>query len=106
MLLTEVDGDIFELSVLNLSPRPMVVLRNQIVLRTPLGTRSRESGGLSSTYNIPSGGAHDVHVRYDMSDLAAGDVIQLRFEDALLIDGQPVPIGPIVLRVTGRERSR
>lgn len=104
VLLTEIDGDILKLSVVNLSGASMVVLRNQIVLLTPLGVRTRESGGVSSTYDIAPGSAHDVNVRFDMDGLAAGDVLQLRFEKALLVDGQPVHVPPIVLRVTGRER--
>ena len=43
-------------------------------------------------------------VATNMSDLAARDVIQVRFENALLVSGQPVRIEPIVLQVTGRER--
>jgi len=106
VLLSEIDGDILKFSVLNLSERPMVVLRDQIVLMTPLGLRTRTSGGLKSTYNVAAGQAHDVHVRFDMDELAAGDVLQVRFEDALLIDGQPIAIEPVVLRVAGRERVR
>ena len=105
VLLTEIDGDILKFSVLNLSSTTLVVLRDQITLMTPLGLRARESGGIDRTYNIAPGAAHDVNVRFDMSDLAARDVIQVRFENALLVSGQPVAIEPIVLQVTGRERG-
>jgi hypothetical protein len=106
VLLREIDGDILKFSVLNVSGAPMVVLRDQIVLVTPLGVRARSSGGMSSTYNIAPGTAHDVNVRFDLSDLAPGDVVQVRFETALLVGGKPIAIEPIVLRVTGRERER
>jgi hypothetical protein len=106
ILLTEIDGDILKFSVLNLSGAPMVVLRDQIVLVTPLGVRTRERGGVSSTYDIAAGAAQDVNVRFDLDDLAAGDVVQVRFDGALLIQGAPVAIDPIVLRVGGRERVR
>lgn len=106
VLLREIDGDILKFSVLNVSGAPMVVLRDQIVLVTPLGVRARSSGGVSSTYNIAPATAHDVNVRFDLSDLAPGDVVQVRFETALLVGGRPITIEPIVLRVTGRERER
>ncbi len=102
VMLTEIDGDILKFSVLNLSSQPMVVLRDQITLQTPYGTRARKSGGVASTYNVAAGAAQDVNVRFAMGDLAPGDVVEVRFEQALLLAGSPVAIEPIVLRVGSR----
>lgn len=106
VMLLEIDGDILKFSVMNLSGAPMVILRDRVTMLSPLGVRTRKSGGVASTYNVAPGNAHDVNVRFDFDDLGPGDVVQIRFSDALLVAGEPVPIEPIVLRVGGRERVR
>jgi hypothetical protein len=97
--LTEVDSNILKFTVFNLSDRNMVILRDQMLLKTPSAARRRESGGVSSVYNVPAGGAQDINVKFDMSGTKPGDLVEVHFENALLIADKPVQVPPIVLRV-------
>jgi hypothetical protein len=99
--LTEVDDDIFKFIVFNLTREPMVILRDEIVAVTPTGTLRREPGGVSSVYNVPPGGAHDVNVKFDLDGVNAGDRIEVRFDRAVLINGAPTRVAPVVFRATG-----
>jgi hypothetical protein len=84
---------------LNLTQEPLVILRDQILLRTPRGTLRREPGGLSDTYTVAPGGAHDVNVRFALDQLMPGESVEVLFDRALLIRGASLPIPPMQFRV-------
>jgi hypothetical protein len=90
-----VDGDTFKFSVVNLSDQPMLVDRDAVTLSTPTGTRRREPGGLASSYTIPPSGAHDVFVKFDLSELESGNQVAVDFAKAIRIAGEPVPVDVI-----------
>lgn len=91
-----VDGDTFKFNVVNLSDQPMLVDRNAVTLSTPGGTRSREPGGLASSYTIPPSGAHDVFVKFSLSELEPGTQVSVDFARAIRIaGGDPVPVEQI-----------
>ena len=50
--LTGIDDNIFKFMVYNLSDQPMVILRDEVVMVTPYGSRHRLPGGLESVYNV------------------------------------------------------
>src|SRR5690606_24256255 len=97
VMLKGVDGDILMFDVMNLSGEQMVILRDQVRLQTPRGTLYREPGGLSSIYNVPPYGAHEVYVKFDLSGVQPGERLLVQFEGAIMIKGQPVAIPPVVL---------
>jgi hypothetical protein len=90
-----VDGDTFKFNVVNLSDQPMLVDRDAITLSTPSGTRRREPGGLASSYTIPPSGAHDVFVRFSLSELESGSQVSVDFARAIRIAGEPVAVDVI-----------
>lgn len=92
---TEVDRDILSFDVYNLSKLTLLVLRDKIVLETPLGRRGREPGGLRNNYSLPPGSMHDVKVKFDLSDCPPGQEVKVSFENALVADGAPIRIAPI-----------
>lgn len=97
----EIDGDIFKLIVVNTSEKPLVILRDELILATPKGRRRRLTGGISHSYKVAPSSAQDVNVRYDLSYLEPGDRISIHFDRALLIGGEAVEIEPIVMVVGG-----
>jgi hypothetical protein len=88
-----------QVQVWNQTGYPLTIYRDNFLLSTPLGTRSRLAGGASNVYVINPGGRHDVKLRYDLSGLARGDSLALLFQTGLLVNGQSLPIGPLPLRV-------
>ena len=98
--LTEIDENIFKFIVHNLSNVPLVILRDNVLLRTPVGIRRRAPGGLSHVYNVPPGGAHELNVKFDLSGLAPGDHLEVQFEQALLIGGLPTLVPPMRFQYT------
>lgn len=98
-MLRTLDGDIFKFTVLNLTQEPLVILRDQILLKTPRGILYREPGGLSATYTVPPGGAHDVNVRFALDPLIPGESVEVLFERALLIRGAVLPMPAMQFRV-------
>ncbi len=87
--------DILRFSVYNLSGEMLVVERDLIKMTTPNGERTRIAGRGATAYAIPPGGFHWVDVRFDLSDVRAGDNVAVDFRDAVLLNGQPVRIAPI-----------
>jgi hypothetical protein len=90
-----VDGEIFKFNVANLSDQSMLVDRDAITLATSAGPRKRESGGMGSTYTISPGGAHDVFVKFSLSELEPGSQVSVDFGRAIRIAGQPVALDAI-----------
>lgn len=97
--LTEIDGDILKFMVFNLSEQNMVLLRDQVVLKTASGLRHREAGGITNVYNVPAGGAHDLNVKFDLAGTKSGEQLEVHFERALLVGDRPIQIDPIVVSV-------
>jgi hypothetical protein len=96
----EISGDIFKLSIENLTDRTLVVNRDAIRLATPKGERLREPGGLKHEYAIPPHSVRDVNVKFSLDGLEEGAEVKLTLASALTIDGQPAPVDalPFVLR--------
>jgi hypothetical protein len=90
-----VDGDTFKFSVVNLSDQPMLVDRDAVTLSTPSGTRRREPGGLASSYTIHPSAAHDVFVKFSLSELESGTQVAVDFSRAIRIAGEPVSVDVI-----------
>ncbi len=90
--LREIDGDIFKLSVKNLSPAPLVIDRDAIVMETQGGTFPRSPGGTATTYVVPPGGSHAVNVRFDMTRVQSGEPFMLRFDGALYVGSMQVHV--------------
>jgi hypothetical protein len=99
----EIDGDIFKFIVVNASDKPLVILRDEVILATPKGRRRRLSGGIAHRYTVPPSGAQDVNLRYDLSFLEPGDRLYIHFDHALVIGGERIDIDPIVIDVNGAE---
>jgi hypothetical protein len=97
--LAEISGDLLKFIVMNLTHERMVILRDDILLVTPRGYRTRLPGGLARVYDLPPGGAHDVNVRFDFSGLEPGTNVEIHFTRALRLRGAPVPIQPIVVEI-------
>ena len=99
VVLKEVNDDLMEFVVYNESPYELVVNRDAVHLATAAGLRPRIPGGIASVYNIPPGGSHDVHVKFPLNGLREGETVWINFQEALLINGQQVPVEPVALVV-------
>ena len=95
VVMRNVHRDIISVDVFNQTGAPMVVYRDSFLLSTSTGMRARLAGGVSNVYNIPPGGVHEVRVRYDLSGLSRGEQLALVLQNALVVNGQPVPIEPL-----------
>lgn len=95
VVLRGVHNDIVALDVFNQTGAPMVIYRDAFLLSTRAGMRARLPGGVSSVYTVRPGGVHEVKVRYDLSGLHRGDQAALVLQNALVVNGQPLPIEPL-----------
>ena len=95
VVLKATNEDIIEFDVHNYTGSPMVIYRDAVYLSTSRGLRNRVPGGVSNVYTIPPGGVQQVNVRYKLDDLSRGDQLAVVFQNAVVIDGQPVPVEPI-----------
>jgi hypothetical protein len=96
--LLECDDDILKFLVQNLTPEPMVILRDEITLHTAQTTLRRDAGGVSSVYNVPPYGAHDVNVRFNVSGMQPGASAEVHFTGAILLSGRPIPVEPLLVQ--------
>ena len=93
--LRDISGPILAFSVFNDSPYGMAIARDEVYLETKRGLLSRVPGGAAATYSVPPGGAHDVKVKFDLSELEDGEEVRVRWDRALLVGGAPVAIPPV-----------
>ncbi|MCS6911831.1 MAG: hypothetical protein RMK29_14870 [Myxococcales bacterium] len=93
--LKSLSDDLFKFVVVNESPYPLVIYRDAVRLATATGTRSRLPGGLAHIYHVPPGGYHDVHVKFPLGGIRQGETVWVHFQQALLINGQPVAVEPL-----------
>jgi hypothetical protein len=93
--LNEVDGDILKFMVFNLTDQTMLVLRDEVLLVTRYGAQRRERGGVSNMYELKPWGAHAVNVRFDISGMVPGEPLQVRFDRAVLVQGNRVSVPPL-----------
>jgi hypothetical protein len=93
-------GDIFEFDVKNLSAEPLVVDRDLVEMISPAGGRTRRlPGGAASAYSVPSAGAQQVNVRYDMSATTRGDLVRFDFSRAIQrVGGATLAIPHVVIK--------
>ena len=54
---------------------------------------------MANVYLVPPKGVHPVNVRFSFSGLKKGETLSILFDRALSIDGHPLPLPPISLRV-------
>lgn len=99
VLLLGIDGNLVKVDIFNQTSAPMLVYRDQVMLSTATGMRGRMQGGVGHIYTIPPGGVHKLHVRYDLYGLRPGDQVAMIFQNAIAVNGQPVPVEPLPLLV-------
>lgn len=99
VVLDYVSNDMLHFTVWNNTDDWMTVDRDAVLLVTHDSTRPRLEGGYAHHYTLPPHSSHDVHVRFDFSDLVPGQIIQVRFDRALWVGGSLVEIEPIELYV-------
>lgn len=99
ILLLGVEGNLVKVDIFNQTSAPMLVYRDQVMLSTSNGMRARMQGGVGRVYTIPPGGVHKLHVRYDLYGLRPGDQVAMIFQNAVAVNGQPVPVEPLPLVV-------
>lgn len=99
VLLLGVEDNLVKVDLFNQTSAPMLVYRDQVMLSTSHGMRARMQGGIGHVYTIPPGGVHKLNVRYDLYDLRPGDQVAIIFQNAIVVNGQPVPVEPLPLLV-------
>ena len=99
VLLLGVDGNLVKVDIFNQTSAPMLVYRDQVLLSTSTGMRARMQGGVGHVYTIPPGGVQKLHVHYDLYGLRPGDQVAMIFQNAIAVNGQPVPVEPLPLLV-------
>lgn len=97
--LLRIEDNIFKFEVYNLSDRPMVILRDEVVLITRTGRVHRLPGGTSNRYDVPPGQSHAVNVRFSLDNVKTGDTLQVDFSPAIVVGGAPVKVEPLPIRV-------
>lgn len=97
VLLVEVEDNQITVDVFNQTMVPMIVYRDGLTLSTATGMRARMRGGVAHVYTLPPGGMHRVKVRFDLYGLRPGDQAALIFQNAVIVNGQPVPVEPLPL---------
>jgi hypothetical protein len=95
--LREIKKDLIDLQVINISQQPLTVDRNSFYLAGPTGTQERLPGGRRTTYVVQPGKVRVVRMKFDRRSLPRGVEVQLAMPEAILIEGQPVPMPPILL---------
>lgn len=95
IVLLETDENLITVDVFNQTSAPMVIYRDSVMLSTPSGMRARMRGGVGHVYTVPPGGVHKLRVRYDLYGLRRGDQVAMVFQNAIVINGQPVPVEPL-----------
>jgi hypothetical protein len=95
IVLLAVDDNLITVDVFNQTSAPMVLYRDAVMLSTPTGMRARMRGGVGHVYTLPPGGVHKLRVRYDLYGLHRGDQVAMVFQNAIVINGQPVPVEPL-----------
>jgi hypothetical protein len=99
VVLMGVEKDIVSLEVYNQTPAQLTIYRDSFLLSTPSGLRARQPGGVSNVYVVRPGGVHAVRLRFDLSGLHRGDQIALILQNALVVNGQPLPMEAIPFSV-------
>lgn len=95
--LREIKKDLIDLQVINTSPQPLTVDRDGFYLEGPSGALARTPGRGRHTYTVQPGGVRVVRMKFDRSALPHGVQVNLAMPSAILIEGQPVPMPPLVL---------
>lgn len=96
--LKQVEGDAFTFMVVNQAQKTLVVQTDKVSLRSASGPRKQLPGG-SGEAQVEPGAVKDVQVRFDLTGVSSGEQVSLGFDQALSIDGAPVPLPePIVLQ--------
>lgn len=95
VVLMGTSGDIITVDVFNQTIYPMVIYRDLFMLSTAQGLRSRLPGGVSNVYTVRGGGVHTVKVRFNLAGMRPGEQAALVFQNALVINGQPLPMEPL-----------
>lgn len=95
IVLLGVDDNLITVDLFNQTSAPMVVYRDSVLLSTPTGMRARMRGGVGHVYTVPPGGVHKLRVRFDLYGLRRGDQVAMVFQNAIVINGQPVPVEPL-----------
>ena len=86
---------IVTVDVFNQTAYPLVIYRDLFMLSTATGMRSRMPGGVSNVYTVRPGGVHTVKVRFDLTGMRPGEQAALVFQNALIVNGQPLPLEPL-----------
>jgi hypothetical protein len=97
--LLTIEDNIFKFEVYNLSDKPMVILRDEVILISTAGASHRMPGGWSNRYDVGPGQSHAVNVRFNLDHVKTGDTLKVDFSRAIMIGGAPVQIEPLPIHV-------
>jgi len=95
IVLLGVDENQVTVDIFNQTSAPMLIYRDSVMLSTAAGMRARMRGGVGHVYTVPPGGVHKLRVRYDLYGLSRGDQVAMVFQNAIVLNGQPVPVEPL-----------
>lgn len=95
VVLMSANDDLITVEVFNQTAYPLVIYRDLFMLSTASGLRSRLKGGVSHVYTVRGGGVQTVKVRFDLTGMRPGEQAALVFQNALIVNGQPLPIEPL-----------
>lgn len=95
VVLMSTSNNIVTVDVFNQTAYPLVIYRDLFMLSTATGMRSRMPGGVSNVYTVRPGGVHTVKVRFDLTGMRPGEQAALVFQNALIVNGQPLPLEPL-----------
>jgi hypothetical protein len=95
VVLMSTSDDVITVDVFNQTAYPLVIYRDLFMLSTATGMRSRMKGGVSNVYTVRGGGVHTVKVRFDLTGMRPGEQAALVFQNALIVNGQPLPLEPL-----------
>jgi hypothetical protein len=95
----QIDGSDLTLALHNDSDQPILVDRDAIFLVGPHGQRRRLPGGEEAKTSVRPGGALQIRLSFDLSDLRDGNHVQVILADALTVNGKRVAMPALRLRI-------
>jgi hypothetical protein len=93
----KIKKDLIDLLVTNTSPQPLTINRDGFYLEGPTGALARTPSRGRHVYFLPPGVARVVRMKFDRAALPHGVQVQLSMPQAILVEGQAVPMPPIPL---------
>jgi len=94
-----VESDLLEFEVENLSKEPLVIIKSEIVIETVVGTIKHPPGTKTPVFEVLPGGKQKVALKFSVKGMQRGDPFEVHFDRAIRQRGQPVALDSVLFYV-------